>query len=166
MGNCIRLPRSSKSKMLTEPLMPMSEVISTVENLKKTNQSISQKLLSIETTMTSSYGELQLKINKITSEVLHISTDTLPNLVKSKGDVLQLREQIISMTDEIAGISESVDTMKETTLISSHLDPIKEKMGNISALSSQVSALKIQIDSMSKIASNIEVRDNFLEGEQ
>jgi len=141
----------------------MSEIASQVGTLQDKNKRISDRLVSIENTMSNSYGEMQIKINRVASEMNKITTNTIPNLSKSRGDVLQLKEKVLTMSDEIETISTSVDQMKDNTLMSSQLDPIKDGMNKISTLSSQIVQLKDQIGSIKKVTDVIERRDNWMD---
>ena len=48
---------------------------------------------------------MQIKINQIVLEMNKITNNVLPNLMRSKGDVLELKEKIIDMTSEISNIN-------------------------------------------------------------
>ena len=161
MGNCYGFLQKKRSG-LDEPLIPMSQVIGTVNELKEKNTGLNQRIRSIENTLNSSQGEMQIKINQIVLEMNKITNNVLPNLVKSKGDVLDLKERVIDMSTEISTISTEVEQMKDNTLLSSQLDPIKDKMESIVNLDSQVRELKNQIEQISKITASIETRDNWL----
>ena len=161
MGNCYSFIKK-KNNDLDEPLIPMSQVIGTVNELKDRNNNLNQRIRSIETTLSSSQGEMQIKINQIVLEMNKITNNVLPNLLRSKGDVLELKEKIIDMSNDISVINGEVEQMKDNTLLSSQLDPIKDKMNSISSLDKQVSELKNQIDQISKITNSIENRDNWM----
>ena len=64
MGNCFTI-MLKKNEKLNVPLLSMSEIANQVNNLQETNDRISKRLSSIETTMSNSYGEMQIKINKV-----------------------------------------------------------------------------------------------------
>ena len=161
MGNCYAFLNRKKS-VLDEPLIPMSQVIGTVNELKEKNSGLNQRIRSIESTLSNSQGEMQIKINQIVGELNKITHNVLPNLVKSKGDVLDLKERVIDMSNDISTISTEVEQMKDNTLLSSQLEPIKDKMETIGNLDSQVRELKNQIGQISKITASIETRDNWL----
>ena len=91
MGNCYAFLKEKKSN-LDEPLIPMSQVISTVNDLKDRNNGLNQRIRSIESTLSNSQGEMQIKINQIVLEMNKITNNVLPNLLKSKGDILELKE--------------------------------------------------------------------------
>ena len=61
-----------------------------------------------------------------------------------KGDVLELKEKIIDMTSEISNINSEVEQMKDNTLISSQLDPLK--IEEIIMESIETDPLALQID--------------------
>ena len=67
------------------------------------------------------------------------------------------------MSDEIESMSNSIDTMKDNTLISSQLDPLKDGMNQISSLSLQISQLKNQFDNIKKVTDAIERRESWME---
>lgn len=161
MGNCYAFLNKKKS-VLDEPLIPMSQVIGTVNELKEKNSGLNQRIRSIESTLSNSQGEMQIKINQIVQEMNKITNNVLPNLVRSKGDVLELKEKVISMCTEIITISTEVEQMKDNTLLSSQLEPIKDKMESIGNLDCQVRELKNQIEQISKITTSIETRDNWM----
>ena len=161
MGNCYGFIQKSRSQ-LDEPLIPMSQVIGTVNELKEKNTGLNQRIRSIESTLSNSQGEMQIKINQIVQEMNKITNSVLPNLLRSKGDVLELKEKVIDMSTEIMTISTEVEQMKDNTLLSSQLDPIKNKMESIGNLDNQVWELKNQIEQISKVTTSIETRDNWM----
>ena len=66
MGNCYAFLNRKKS-VLDEPLIPMSQVIGTVNELKEKNSGLNQRIRSIESTLSNSQGEMQIKINQRSS---------------------------------------------------------------------------------------------------
>jgi uncharacterized protein YoxC len=140
----------------------MSQVIGTVNELKEKNSGLNQRIRSIESTLSNSQGEMQIKINQIVGELNKITNNVLPNLLRSKGDVLELKEKVINMSTEVRTIGSEIEHMKDNTLLSSQLDPIKNKMESISNLDSQVRELKSQIEQISKVTTSIETRDNWM----
>jgi hypothetical protein len=161
MGNCYAF-LNKKNSVLDEPLIPMSQVIGTVNELKEKNSGLNQRIRSIESTLSNSQGEMQIKINQIVGELNKITNNVLPNLLRSKGDVLELKEKVINMSTEVRTIGSEIEHMKDNTLLSSQLDPIKNKMESISNLDSQVRELKSQIEQISKVTTSIETRDNWM----
>lgn len=161
MGNCFAFIKKSKN-VLDEPLIPMSQVMGTVNDLKERNNGLNQRIRSIESTLSNSQGEMQIKINQIVLEMNKITNNVLPNLLKSKGDVLELKEKVIDMSNDITSISSEVEQMKDNTLISSQLEPLKYKMESIGSLDVQVKELQIQLQKISQVTNSIENRDNWL----
>ena len=161
MGNCYAFLKR-KDNLLEQPLMPMSQVIGTVNELKEKNNGLNQRIRSIESTLSNSQGEMQIKINQIVIEMNKITNNVLPNLVKSKGHVLELKEKIIDISNQILNINSEVDGMKDSILQSSQLDPLKDKTITVGHLSLQVNELKNQIENIKKVTDSIENRNNWL----